>query len=397
MSYVAERGWQIEAQRRREMYLERIRNVTAAYADRNRERLDALSAQGLDIYISEEYGNCWSSLERVERLLSRDPEQAREENIRLSALMRSLGTRARENRREAQAAEKEAAEAAVEAERDAARELLAAERDALADRITQEQAARDGLLDMIRKANQSLPGPIARDLCQLDLKTLRHEIEHRPIKLEYIQQIQIDLKSRLDSVTASARTKAETLQFAEQRDDARREMSAVLEDALALYTQLSDDLAQAAIRNLQSSLVDERVTIQTLDESLASIREAADDRALQEGARRHVVGGLLRELRNAGFIVSEPKLESGEAAAVVIKAQRPSGAQAAFRVNLEGMTYKFDHYQGQACLDEADTIMPRLQDIYGIELEEEKISWRNPDMIGKSEKRLPESMGDRRK
>jgi hypothetical protein len=151
------------------------------------------------------------------------------------------------------------------------------------------------------------------------------------------------------------------------------------------------------IRSLQSSLADERVTIQSLDDSLATIRQDADDRALREAARRHVVGGLLRELRNAGFIVSEPKLEGGEASAVVIKAQRPSGAQAAFRVNLDGMTYKFDHYQGQACLDDADKVMPRLQDIYGIELEAERISWRNPDMIGKSEKRLPDSSGERRK
>lgn len=397
MSYVAERGWEIEAQRRREMYLERIRNVTTAYAARNRERLDALSTQGLDIYISEEYRNCRALLERVERFLSRDPEQARDENIRLSALMRSLGTRARENRRAAQAAEKEAAQAAEEAERSAARERLAAERDARADKISQEQAARDEFLEMIRKANQSLPGVIARDLCQPDLMALRHEIERHPMELEKLEQIRIDLKSRLDSVTTSARTKAEALQLAEQRDEARREMSAVLEDALALYARLSDDLAQAAIQKLQSSLADEQVTMQTLDDSLAAIRQAADDRALQEAARRHVVGGLLSELSNAGFIVSEPKLEGGESAAVVIKAQRPSGAQAAFRVNLDGMTYKFDHYQGQACLDDADKVLPRLQDIYGVELEEEKISWRNPDMIGKSEKRLPDSSGERRK
>ena len=397
MSYVAERGWEIEARRRREMYLERIRNVTAAHAARNRERLDALSAQGLDIHISEEYSNCRALLERVERFLSRDPEQARDENIRLSALMRSLGTRARENRRAAQVAEREAAEAAVVAERDAARERLAAERDARADRISQEQAAREDFLEMIHKANQSLPGAIARDLCQQDLMALRHEIARRPIELEELGQIRSDLKNRLDSVTASARTKAEALQLTEQRDEARREMSVVLEDALALYARLSDDFAQAAVQKLKSSLADERVTMQTLDDSLAAIRQAADDRALQEAARRHVVGGLLSELRNAGFIVSEPKLEGGESAAVVIKAQRPSGAQAAFRVNLDGMTYKFDHYQGQACLDDADKVLPRLQDIYGVELEEEKISWRNPDMIGKAEKRLPDSSGERRK
>lgn len=397
MSVVAERGWQIEARQRREIYLERIRNVTTAYAARNRERLEALSTQGLDIYISEDYRDCRASMERVERFLSQDPEQARDENIRLSAMMRSLGLSARENRRAAQAAESEAAEAALEAERDAARERLAADRDARADRVMQEQAARDDLLNMIRKARQSLPGAIARDLCQRDFMELRHEIERRPDNLEELEQIRLDLKHRLDSVTTNARTKAEALKLAEQRDEARLEMSAVLEDALAVSARLNDNLSQAAIRNLQSSLADDRLTMQNLDESLAAIRQTSDERALQEAARRHVVSGLLRELRNAGFIVSEPKLEGGESDAVVIKAQRPSGVQAAFRVNLDEMTYKFDHYQGQACLDDADKVLPRLQDIYGIELEDERISWRNPDMIGKSEKRLPDNSGERRK
>lgn len=379
------------------MYLDRIREVTEGYVSRNRERLESLVAQGLDTYVAEDYHRCRASLDRVERLLSRDPEQARDENIRLSALMRSLGGRARENRRASQAAEREAAQAAVDTERDAARERLAAERDARADRVSQEQSARDDLLEMIRKARQSLPGAVERDLCQADLMALSHEIELRRFDLDELEQIRLDLKGRIASVTANAQSKAEALKLAEQRDEERSEMSAVLEDALTVYTRLRDDLAQSMIRSLQSSLADERVTMQSLDDSLATIRQEADDRALREAARRHVVGGLLRELRNAGFIVSEPKLESDDASAVVIKAQRPAGAQAAFRVNLDGMTYKFDHYQGQACLDDADKVMPRLQDIYGIELEEEKISWRNPDMIGKSEKRMPDSSGERRK
>lgn len=397
MSFVADRGWRIEAQMRRKMYLDRIRVVTEGYATRNRERLESLVAQGLDTFVAEDYRKCRASLDRVEWLLSRDPEQARDENIRLSALMHSLGGRAIENRRASLAAEREAALAAVDAERDAARERLAAERDAQADRASREQAARDDLLDMIRKARQSLPGAVERDLCQADLMALSHEIELLRFDLDELEQVRLDLKGRIASVTANAQSKAEALKLAEQRDEERSEMSAVLEDALAVYSRLSDDLAQSMIRNLQSSLADKRVTMQSLDDSLATIRQDADDRALREAARRHVVGGLLRELRNAGFIVSEPKLEGGEASAVVIKAQRPSGAQAAFRVNLDGMTYKFDHYQGQACLDDADKVMPRLQDIYGIELEEERISWRNPDMIGKSEKRLPDSSGERRK
>ena len=170
-----------------------------------------------------------------------------------------------------------------------------------------------------------------------------------------------------------------------------------MEDALAVFSQLHDDVALAEIRQLQSRVIGGQMDMQSLDDHLSAIRQAADDRALQEAARRHVVSGLLRELRSAGFVIAEPKLEGGEAGAVVIKAQRPSGAQAAFRVKLDEMSYKFDHYQGQACLEDADKVLPKLQDIYGIELGEESISWQNPDMIGKSEKRLPDSAGGRSK
>lgn len=397
MSYVAERGWQIEARRRREIYLKRITDVTTAYAAKNRERLEALREQGLDVYVPEEYGNCWSALERVEHYLSEDPEEARDENIRLSAVMRSLGSLARENRRAAQAAERDAAQAARESERDLARERLAAERDARTDRTMQEQTARDELLEMVRAARRALPGAIERDLCQPELAAIRQEIERRPMILEELELTRLDLKGRLDSITAIVLTNAEAQRFADQRDDERREMSVALDDAMAMYSGLSDDLAKTAVRDLQYRMVNEQVTMQTLDAKLAEIRQASDDRAMKESARRIVIGGLLSELRNAGFIVSEPKLEGGESAAVVIKAQRPSGAQAAFRVNLDGMTYKFDHYQGQACLDDANKVLPRLQDMYGINLEEEKVSWRNPDLIGKSEKRLPDSSGGRAK
>lgn len=397
MSFVAERRWALEAKRRRQMYLDRIRDVTKAYAGRNRDRLETLRAQGLDVYVVEDYRNCCASLDRVERLLSRDPERARDENIRLSGMLRSLSGRARENRRAAQASEREAAEADREAERDAARGRLAAERDARADKTRREQAARDEFADMIREARQALPGVIARDLCQSELMALRNEIEISEVSLEDLDQMRLDLKRRLDDITAKACTKMEELRLAEQRDELRREMTAALEDALAVYSGLKDDLAQSAIQELQLALADDRLTTRELDESLAAIREAADDRALLESARRHVVEGLLRELHNAGFIVADPKIEVGEAAAVLIKAQRPSGAQAAFRVMLDGMSYKFDHYQGEACLEDANKVMPRLEDIYGIELDDEKVSWRNPDIIGKSRKRLPDSSGARRK
>lgn len=397
MSYVADRRWSIEARQRRQMYLDRVRNTTEAFAAKNRERLDALRAQELDIYIAGDYAACRDLLDRVEYLLLQDPEAARDENKRLSAMMRSIGSRARENRRTARVAERDATEAALQAERDAARDRMAFERDARAEAIIREQAVREDLLSMIHQARLSLAGPVERDLCQPDLMALRQEIERSEINLQELDQIQSNLKHRLEAVTTGARTKAEALQLSEQREEAQRDMEAVLEDALAVFSQLHDDVALAEILQLQSRVIGGQMDMQRLDDHLSAIRQAADDRALQEAARRHVVSGLLRELRSAGFVISEPKLEGGEAGAVVIKAQRPSGAQAAFRVKLDEMSYKFDHYQGQACLEDADKVLPKLQDIYGIELGEESISWKNPDMIGKSERRLPDSAGGRSK
>ena len=379
------------------MYLDRIRNVTEGFAIRNQERLKSLVVQGLDSYVSDDYIRCRESLELVESLLSHDPEQARDENIRVTSLLRSLNSRARENRRASQVAEREAAQAAVDAERSAALEQLAADRDARAEEVSQEKTMRESLLEMVRTARRSMPGSIQRDLCQPDFKAISVEIENCKVIPHEFEQVRFKLESRIAALIANANLKVEEQMLAAQFDEERSEMLDNLEDALMVYTRLGDDGAQTAIKMLQSHLAEKQVTVKFVDENLATIRQEADDRAIQEAARRHVVSGLLRELRNAGFVVSEPKLEGGEPSAVLLMAQRPSGAQAAFRVNLDGMTYKFDHYQGDACLQDAHKIMPKLQEIYGIELEDERVSWRNPDMIGKSEKRIPDSAGERRK
>ena len=198
MSFVADRRWEVEARKRREIYLNRIRNVTAAYARRNRERLDALVEQGLDVYVAEDYRAGRNMLERVERHLAGDPETSRDENIKLSSMLRSIFSTARGNRRAAQAVEWKALAAARDAERRVAREKLA--------------SARAELLGMIIDARKSLPGPTARDHAQSDLRSLREEIEKRTINLEEFAQIRNRLTLRLDSIKAAACGQADLTQ-----------------------------------------------------------------------------------------------------------------------------------------------------------------------------------------
>ena len=90
---------------------------------------------------------------------------------------------------------------------------------------------------------------------------------------------------------------------------------------------------------------------------------------------------VYRALEDAGFVTEKPRLvREGSANEVVILGRRPAGAQALFKVELSGkLNYKFDHYQGSACKKDVDTVLPRLQSIYGIQLSTERVLWENPD------------------
>jgi hypothetical protein len=65
---------------------------------------------------------------------------------------------------------------------------------------------------------------------------------------------------------------------------------------------------------------------------------------------------------------------------VLIRARRPAGAQADFRVNLSGhLSYKFHQYKGKTCEKDVAPVMATLQDAYGISLSDKRVIWVNPD------------------
>ena len=63
---------------------------------------------------------------------------------------------------------------------------------------------------------------------------------------------------------------------------------------------------------------------------------------------------------------------------MLIRARRPAGAQADFRVNLSGhLSYKFYQYKGKACEKDIAPVMATLQDAYGISLSDKRVIWVN--------------------
>ena len=114
---------------------------------------------------------------------------------------------------------------------------------------------------------------------------------------------------------------------------------------------------------------------------LVEVTRDLDAVVVDESCRREVVQAVYRALEDAGFVTEKPRLvREGSSNEVVIRGKRPAGAQAEFKVELSGkLNYKFDHYHGAACKKDIDTVLPRLQSIYGIQLSTERTIWENPD------------------
>ena len=109
-------------------------------------------------------------------------------------------------------------------------------------------------------------------------------------------------------------------------------------------------------------------------ESIDLIDDVSDD---PEDARREAVRAVIGALEDAGFFVANPRLVSGD---VVVVGTRPSGASATFNLTLDGLLeYDFSGYQGSSCDVDIDAVVPALQEIYGIQLTDETVTWRNPD------------------
>jgi hypothetical protein len=53
------------------------------------------------------------------------------------------------------------------------------------------------------------------------------------------------------------------------------------------------------------------------------------------------------------------------------------------------MSYKFDNYKGQTCQKDMAQVLPKLSEIYGVNLSDERVLWSNPDDVDTEMKPIP--------
>lgn len=328
-----------EAERRAAQWAARSAAMTRGHLGRYQSILDDIAEQGLDAYVLSEFAAISRMIAEAKQLTYTDPAAAKNLSLAIGPRIGPLPRTARQQR---------GMERAAELQANAANQSSAGRRGAETSMefggVTQHE-------DPLERAWDESLGEwtdhLARDLAFGDLAALRRSIggPEGPTTPEQVATLLRTLRNRAEAEAQGVRR-----QEAETR---------------AVQEQISDDLPPEL-------------------DAVESQAEASGDGALSdpEEARREAVRGVMNALEGAGFVVDSPRLVQLAAGGneVIVVGTRASGASATFNLTLDGMLqYDFSGYRGASCDADIDTVVPALQDIYGIQLSDEIVSWRNPD------------------
>jgi len=381
MSRADEYRYQIQRQRKQELDRQRVRETTRPFLERYRSVLNDVASQGLGDVIPAEFRELSSDLQRMEALLESDPFAARDMSRSLGGRFHGLPRFAREQRRSRQEAElaaveafRNAQQAEVERQLQVKAELEAAWREGLSGWST--PVALNAAFAELQQLRERLLGNSANNMTSAQITAALREVRQR-----YEVAAESQLQEMKNRVQREAVNDVLTLQREQLEQEANKyggERAAKLREALAHAIGLAPG-EQA--------------------EALNQLVQEQDEAAVDESQRREVVRAVYQSLQQAGFVVDGPEhLVSEGEDQVLIRARRPAGAQADFRVNLSGhLSYKFHQYKGKTCEKDVAPVMATLQDAYGISLSDKRVIWVNPDDQDQDARPYPDATQERSK
>lgn len=377
MSESASYRWSLEAQRRRQAYLDRIQENTANFSKRYRAKFDDLVNQGLEDYMPNEFAQIRDQLSRLDRLVSTDPEQARELSFRLGQQLSQLPSLARTARNE----------------------FEARERQRRKEQSEMRRQATTALSQYIHDLISEIKDPVELDFAYDEILAIQSEYQGRTVDAGELYALKSSIGSRFSEIRGSAKIKAKTWKNEQIKSNAKEsgeELLSLYADQARLDASKNPKALDAMLTNLDAikQLINKKADSDHVKEKIEEAARQADSAIADENCRRMVVRSIMDSLEKSGFVVSKPKHSSGDVDEVVILARKPAGAEASFKVAADGsMVYKFDHYEGMQCKDDIDKVLPLLRDIYGVNLSDKRVLWQNPERISKSAKPIEGNIG----
>ena len=381
MSRADEYRYQIQRQRKQELDRQRVRETTRPFVERYRSILNDVASQGLEAVAPAEFRELSSELHQMEALLESNPFAARDMSRSLGGRFHGLPRFAREQRRSRQEAELAAAEAFRKAQQAETErklklkaELEAAWRKGLSGWST--PVAINAAFGELQQLRERLLGNAANNMTSAQISAALRDVRQR-YEADAERQLQ-EVKNRVHREAVTDALTLQREQLEQEADKGGGKRAAKLREALAHAIGLAP--AEQA-------------------EALNQLVQEQDEAAVDESQRREVVRAVYQSLHQAGFVVDRPEhLVSEGEDQVLIRARRPAGAQADFRVNLSGhLSYKFHQYKGKTCEKDVAPVMATLQDAYGISLSDKRVIWVNPDDQDQDARPYPDATQERSK
>ena len=146
----------------------------------------------------------------------------------------------------------------------------------------------------------------------------------------------------------------------------------------------SQDLLQRISALQESIRVGSKPQVE-IEQEIVSLESAMDETLISEDVRREAVKSVFLSLKKQGFQMESPQLvvENGQNY-VKIVAKKPSGKRVQCRLDLHGkLTYRFDEYEGMTCLKDIEQFNIELEQVYSVQLSDERVIWENPDRLSK--------------
>ncbi|CAE6959390.1 hypothetical protein [Paraburkholderia domus] len=376
MSQADRYHYEIDRERRRDLVFQRMRDTTRPFLERYRVLLDDVSRAGLNEFAEDEFRELSARLRALETRLEIDPPGARDESRALAPRFHGLPRLARQLRQLQREAEQETIEANRAAQLEESRRSVQIREDI--EKVWQEEVV-------------GWNSPVAARSAFRELQALRERLLNGQSTAS---------ADEVATAIREVRARHEAVAAREHAELASRACDDALADILSLRrAQLEPPAAQADARaaKLREALaaatgLDSRAQIERLD----ALAAEEDEVELDESQRREVVRAVYQSLTAAGFVTDMPVRRGGsegkEGDEVLIRARRPAGPQAEFRIDLRGeLTYKFHQYRGAACQQDIAPVMVRLQDAYGISLSDRRVLWVNPDDTDRDARPQPDN------
>ena len=374
-------SYEYERERRRALYIERIRSTTREFYDRYFSQYQDMQSQDFRQYIPSEMEQLSSDLNRMRDLLTSDPEAAREISRHVGSYIRTMWSLGRSAAKQFRSVERETAASQRAEERRAFERELEEQRRAA-------QAADMDRLKRLSELNQtyyqiteSISDRITANLAAPALQELKKEIQSGKSGMTAEQ-----LRQRASEIIEEAGKQAREWKqqtAASHKKQIHAERIAEAKEQLAAEKIKDRNKAEELLKKLDALQSAADDSDEAFNEKLNQIEDAVNDTLISEEVRRDTVRAIYQQLRSQEFIVDAPQqLKEGEDDYVLITASRPSGNRVICRIDLHGkLTYQFDKYEGSTCLKDIERFNVDLQQIYSIRLSDERVLWRNPDKL----------------